>query len=135
MNEITDKKWSDAFAIRLNSIMGERHISGVQLAGLTLLTGATVSRFRNGRRIPSALDVARIADALNCTADELISLKYDEFEMAGFSSAECERLRELSEKYNLDPATLIAAVKYMGPGLTKYKKLDELFQMCSKKEA
>lgn len=132
MNPITEKKFREVFAARLVMIMKDRGISGKQLAALIDIDEPTMSRIRNGKHRLGSYTIAKIADALNCTTDELISLKQDDFKLAGFSLAECKRMREFKEKHNLtDDRLLIETVKYMGPGLAKYDSLDKLLGMMS----
>ena len=133
MNEMIQPKWIDIFAIRINRIRKERNLTIKQLAALTGFGRNSIQGYCSGRNVPSAFVIAKLAAALDCSTDELISITYDDFELAGFSSDEIDILRKLRDKYHLKEKDLIDAVKVMGPGLTKYKRLDTLLSTCSKK--
>ena len=132
MNGLTEKAWVNIFTFRLHRIMKKRAISQKQLSYLIDVSEATVCRYCRGERVPNAYTIAKIADVLNCAVDELVSLDSteDEFELAGFRSEERDKLREICDKYNLDRKLLIDTVRYMGPGMGKYKSLEQLFELC-----
>lgn len=134
MIDKTQQSWIRAFTMRLNILMVERDISGCQLAALTGFGESSIQGYRNGEHVPSAYAVAKIADALDCTTDDLITLKIDSFDLTGFGTEEIKKLRYLRDKYNVDEKLLIDAVRYMGPGLTKYEKIDQLLEMMSRKK-
>lgn len=68
----------EAFGCRLDHIMSAKSITNQDLAMQLALSASTVSGYRIGRRSPSVDDLARIADALQVSADYLIGLSETE---------------------------------------------------------
>lgn len=64
--------YEDAFATNLRMMLGKRHMSQKDLASASRTTEAAVSRYCNGERIPSVQSAARLAEALDCTIDQLM---------------------------------------------------------------
>lgn len=60
------------FSERLSHCMQERHLNGNDLAALSGVTAATVSRYLNGLRTPTVDNVVLLADALDVSVDYLL---------------------------------------------------------------
>lgn len=59
------------FNIRLRECLAERGMTQAELAKATGITEATISRYAGGSRSPNVKQVARIADALHVSFDQL----------------------------------------------------------------
>ena len=64
----------ETFGYRLDYIMSTRNITNQVLAMQLALSASTISGYRIGRRSPNVDELARIADALQVSADYLIGL-------------------------------------------------------------
>lgn len=64
----------ETFGTRLDFIMSSRNISNQSLARRLFMAVSTISGYRTGRRSPNVDDLARIAIALDVSADYLIGL-------------------------------------------------------------
>ena len=62
------------FSERLSHCMQERHLNGNDLAALSGVTAATISRYLNGLRTPTVDNVVLLADALDVSVDYLLGL-------------------------------------------------------------
>ena len=65
-----DKGERRRLADNLLRLMGDMTV--VQLSGRTGIARTTLSNYRNAKTNPSAIAVAKIAKALDCTTDELL---------------------------------------------------------------
>ena len=61
-----------SFITRLNNELHNKHMTQRELAQRTNITEATISRYCNGKRIPSITQLTKIANALNVNADYLL---------------------------------------------------------------
>ena len=61
-----------SFITRLNNELHNKHMTQRELAQRTNITEATISRYCNGKRIPSITQLTKIADVLNVNADYLL---------------------------------------------------------------
>lgn len=59
------------FAENLKRIMWEKHISGATLSRLTGIGKSSISQYMSGQSVPKQDRLSVIADALNCTVEEL----------------------------------------------------------------
>ena len=62
------------FSERLSHCMQERHLNGNDLAALSGVTAATISRYLNGLRTPTVDNIILLADALDVSVDFLLGL-------------------------------------------------------------
>lgn len=62
------------FSERLSHCMQEHHLNGNDLAALSGVTAATISRYLNGLRTPTVDNVVLLADALDVSVDYLLGL-------------------------------------------------------------
>lgn len=60
------------FSERLSHCMQEHHLNGNDLAALSGVTAATISRYLNGLRTPTVDNVVLLADALDVSVDYLL---------------------------------------------------------------
>lgn len=70
-SEVSEESWSKEFGIRLYKIMNERGISQNELSEMTGISKVSLSKYMNGKAIPSAYNARRIARALDCSMYEL----------------------------------------------------------------
>ncbi len=61
-----------AFGRRLTSIRQRQGVTQVSLAHSCKLKPSAVSHFESGRRMPSPVNLVKLADALGVTTDELL---------------------------------------------------------------
>lgn len=74
--DLTDEEWSMGFAQRLqNQIYRSRTTQG-RLADAVGITDTMMSRYITGRAIPRAQIVYRMAQALDCTVDDIMPKDY-----------------------------------------------------------
>ncbi len=67
----------EIFSIRLNGILRERGIRQVWLADRINVDQVTISSYIRKSKLPSALNIAKIADALGVSSDYLLGLSDD----------------------------------------------------------
>lgn len=60
------------FSERLSHCMQERHLNGRELAALSGVTAATISRYLNGLRTPTVDNLILLADTLDVSVDYLL---------------------------------------------------------------
>lgn len=70
---LTDEQAKRNIAANVERLMGELGITQSELARLTDESHARVSLMRRGLKLPSAAFLARLAEALNTTTDELLA--------------------------------------------------------------
>lgn len=63
------------FNIRLRECLAERGMTQAELAKATGITEAAISRYAGGSRSPNMKQVARIADALHVSFDQLFEME------------------------------------------------------------
>lgn len=134
MKIISEVAWVRNFRNKLSRIMEEENMTARDLSRLTTIPEGTISRYKNGARIPNGYFISIIANALNCSVDDLIGVDTDdELELAGFGPEERRKLLKLSSKYSVD-VHYIAEVAKGYVGLYKYKVLEELIKVASEKK-
>lgn len=74
--ELTDDEWNRSFKTRLQKIMDRRQIKQEELADRLGISRATISRYINGRSIPSSLMLKKISLVLDCPLDEFFYKEY-----------------------------------------------------------
>lgn len=62
------------FSERLSHCMKQRKVNGTELAALSGVTAATISRYLNGLRAPTVKNIILLAEALDVSVDYLLSL-------------------------------------------------------------
>lgn len=62
------------FSERLSFCMKERGVNGIELASLSGVTTATISRYLNGLRSPTVENIVQLAGALDVSVDYLLGL-------------------------------------------------------------
>ena len=62
------------FSERLSHCMQEHHLNGNDLAALSGVTAATISRYLKGLRTPTVDNIILLADALDVSVDYLLGL-------------------------------------------------------------
>ena len=87
----------------LKNLLEDKHITQKELCNLTGLTESTVSRYVNGSRLPSALSLKKIADALDVTPTDLLSPVQTDPNLITYPE-------------------LLYAFKRLAPGMTKNQK-------------
>lgn len=65
---------ADIFQERLKLCMSQRNLSGAELAVMSGVSAATISRYLCGLRRPTVENLSRIAAALNTSSDYLLGL-------------------------------------------------------------
>lgn len=70
-NNMSDDEYKCEFGRRLKKMMRRKHISQDELTERTGITQCMISRYMNGRSIPTFINVDKIARALNCSVDDL----------------------------------------------------------------
>lgn len=69
---MTECEWLQEFAENLSELMFEHEFTQTKLAEETGLTQASISRYLNGRQIPTLRAIVNMAYALDVTTDDLI---------------------------------------------------------------
>lgn len=73
-----DRKWKQNFAARLRKMMIKKGMTQMELADASGVSQASIAQYLNTNSVPSVLNFVYIADALECTRDELAYLlSYD----------------------------------------------------------
>jgi len=65
---------ADMFQERLKLCMSQKDLSGAELAVMSGVSAATISRYLSGLRCPTVENLSRIAAALNASSDYLLGL-------------------------------------------------------------
>lgn len=73
-NNPTEEEWLREFSRRLTKKMSYAYMTQEKLAELTGISTSTLSKYMNGKSIPSAYNMRRIARALKCSSAELTEL-------------------------------------------------------------
>lgn len=69
---MSEVEWIKIFGRNLDEMLVEANMTQRELAEDTGLTEATISRYINGRRMPTVRALVNIAYSLNCSFDELM---------------------------------------------------------------
>lgn len=69
-NKLSMNECNREFGVRLRRILQHRYMSQLELSEKTGIAPMTISRYINGKSMPSFYAVDRIAKALNCSTDE-----------------------------------------------------------------
>lgn len=69
---MSEVEWINIFGDNLIDIMNEQGYNQEQLADVTGLTQATISKYINKKQMPSIKAIINLSYALDCTTDELI---------------------------------------------------------------
>ncbi len=73
-----DRKWKQNFAARLRKMMIKKGMTQMELADASGVSQASIAQYLNTNSVPSVLNFVYIADALECTKEELgYLLSYD----------------------------------------------------------
>lgn len=67
-----EREWLAYFGINLMEMIDEAKMTQRELADAAGLSEAAVSNYIRGRRMPGAKSLVNLADALNCSVDELV---------------------------------------------------------------
>ena len=70
--ECDDETWKRDFAIVLKRKMKDRFMTQKILADRSGITTVSINGYINGRTMPTARNIQRLADALECSVSELI---------------------------------------------------------------
>lgn len=85
---MTDKEYMLTFAYVLNKKIGNNKQKKIypgtqkELSEASGITEAAISRYIKAARLPNARNLCRLADALNCTIDELTRFDVETIERA-----------------------------------------------------
>lgn len=67
-----NQDWVEEFSNNLRAVMREEKITQRQLANKSGMSQADISRYINGKQIPSCRAIINLAYALHCSTDDLI---------------------------------------------------------------
>lgn len=70
---MTEREWMKTFGDNLAYQLREADMTQDELAERTGLTQATISRYVNGAQFPGVRAIVNIANAFDCSTDELIN--------------------------------------------------------------
>ena len=73
--EVDEDEWRMNFARRLKNRMHRFGISQDELSERTGISKVTLSKYQNGRALPSGANIERLARALHCSYNELIGMR------------------------------------------------------------
>ena len=109
------------FAEILNDLMIEHDINdATHLARVLDLGDSTISRYRNGHRLPSLECIVKIADYFNCTIDYLLGLEKENYPQEFLP---CPPFADRI-KYFLDRSNYSTRYIYLSAGVTKARFYD-----------
>ena len=69
---MTEMQWIDIFADNLREIIAESGYSQMEVAEMTGIPQPVLSRYVNGRVIPSVANIIKLSYTLNCDIRDLI---------------------------------------------------------------
>ena len=69
---MTEIQWIDIFADNLREIIAESGYSQMEVAEMTGIPQPVLSRYVNGRVIPSVVNIIKLSYTLNCDIRDLI---------------------------------------------------------------
>lgn len=67
-----DATWSKEFSFRLRRMAKLRYMTNIDIADATGLSSVIISNYMNGKAMPKANNVIRLAEALGCSVDYLM---------------------------------------------------------------
>lgn len=70
----SDDDWRINFSRKLNKLMLKHFISQEELSVKTGISRVTLSKYQNGKAVPSGANISRIAEVLQCSVNELTSM-------------------------------------------------------------
>lgn len=70
----SDDEWRLNFSRKLNKLMLRHCISQEELSAKTGISRVTLSKYQNGKALPSGANISRIAEVLHCSVNELMSM-------------------------------------------------------------
>lgn len=76
INYVTDEMWRNEFSRRLKKMMSMRGYYAKDLAEEIGISENAMSRYTTGKRIPSAYDIQRMANCLDCDVEYLTNFDY-----------------------------------------------------------
>lgn len=71
--DIEDGEWSNIFASNIRRRMSMCCINQERICELTGISSVSMSKYMNGKAIPSTRNLCKIAKALKCSASELVN--------------------------------------------------------------
>ena len=74
VSEITLGEWKMRFAQRFMRALEEHNLTQRMLSERTGITESNLSLYSNGRAVPSAMTISKLAKAIGCSADDLLPL-------------------------------------------------------------
>ena len=72
---ISEEAWCKEFGRRLHKKVTERGITYKELSELTNISAVTLSKYAQGKAVPSAYKIKQIANVLECSQSELIDVE------------------------------------------------------------
>ena len=93
---------------RVMQMMKQKEVTQRELAGLSGVTEAAMSRYMRGERQPRAEVVANMATALGVTSDYLLGRKEDKSEIAQAMRLVARNVGEIPESVRLELIRLLA---------------------------
>lgn len=72
---MTEQEWREKFARKLGLMLLDSNCTKKEFAETVGISECTLSNYLHGRRLPSILILKDIADALDCTMDELTTFQ------------------------------------------------------------
>ena len=96
---------------RLTCMMKQKDVTQRELAEMSGVTEAAMSRYLRGERQPRAEVVANMATALGVTSDYLLGRKEDKSELAKAMRLVARNVSEIPENVRLELIRLLADVK------------------------
>ena len=97
----------EEFCVRLKSTREMRGMSQGDVANRSGLVQAAISQFESGKRTPSLVNLRRLADALDVSADFLIG-RIDQIERGGSEDLELIQIAQKLTKRDLEALTVLA---------------------------
>ena len=97
------------FQERLALCMEQKNLNGADLASVSGITAATISRYLNGLRMPTVKNIVLLSDALGVSTNYLLGLHNisdDKMLLDAYSNASCDDKRviwTLLERYGGKP--------------------------------
>ena len=96
---------------KLKRLMEQRRINQRDLAAMSGVTEAAMSRYLHGERQPRAEVVANMATALGVTSDCLLGRNEDKSELAQAMRLVARNVSEIPEKVRMELIRLLADIK------------------------
>lgn len=70
----SDDDWRNNFSRKLNKRMLRYGVSQEELSAKTGISRVTLSKYQNGKALPSGANISRIAEVLHCSVNELMCM-------------------------------------------------------------